>query len=306
MTLGLVVAGAGTETRVQIEYLSQIHEHATSMSRNGDALRSVAGRIETIARDEFVTVLDGIETDIDAALAFVAEDPPNPDVLPVRSLFRQALMAWDAGVTDFKNSILEAADFPNDLTVVDRIAAALAELRAGDAVYQQLVVELERDDLPDPLSPLPHVAMSPGQGGLVNMALGFSSAARSPNNTLTLRPGLRVSSIVAEPSWQVDASGDAVLQATETVTFSVVVSNMGNVESGTQELELTLTGENGDTSLSLTVEPLAPGLQITMTFEALDVEPGGSYQVTAELVAVGNDVDFADNLVTVEFTVNSD
>jgi len=306
VTLGLVVSAAGTETRIQIEYLSQIHDYAVQMSRNGEALRGVAARLETISRDEFDTVNQEILEDLAEAMAFVEEDPPVLSVIPVRSLFRQALTAWEVGVEGFYESILDASDNPDDVTALDRIAAALAEIRAGDLVYEQLLVELEREDLPSPLAPLPEVVMSPVQGGLVSQSAALASAARSENNTLTLRPGLMVSQIVADPEWQLDANGMTVLRTTETVTFSVVISNRGNVVSGTQSVILTLTGTSEVGRQIIEVEPLRPGLAVTLIFDAIAVDPGASYEVTATLQDVTEDINFNDNTITVEFTVNTD
>ncbi len=306
VVLGLVVSAAGTETRLQIEYLTEIQDHAVQMSRNGDTLDRIANRLSTISRDEFVTATNSIIGDIETALAFVEDDPPVLSVIPVRSLFRQALGSWHAGMEGFAASILDASDNPLDATVVDRIAQALADLRAGDALYLRLLGELDRDDLPDPLSPLPPVVVAPGDGGLLALANSYAVDARMDTNTLTLRPGLRVSSVISDPDWQLDTNESAVVIATETIRFSVVISNTGNVESGIQHLALVLAGQAGQESQLLEVPALRPGLAVTIEFEPFEVSPGQTYVVTATLQGVTEDLDFTDNAISVEFTVNTD
>ncbi len=303
--LGLVVSAAGVETRAQIDYLSDIHDHSVQMARNGDALSGVAERLRTIARDELVTVAQGILEDIAEARAFADADPPVDSVIPVRSLFRQALIAWEIGVEGFYVTLLEASDNPLDATVVDDIAAAIAHLRVGDAVYALLLDELERVDYPSPLTPLPGVVMSPTDDGLVVASLRYIEGARSPENTLTIRPGLAVSQLLADPEWQLDANSQVVLTASETVVFSVVLTNDGNIDSGVQVVTVNLRGVDGTVTLELTVEALVPGRQVTLVFEPIEVTPGQSYEVTASIEGEPEDWDFTDNSITVAFVVNS-
>jgi hypothetical protein len=304
VSLALVVSAGGAQTRTQIEYLATVHDHAVEMARNAEALRLAAGGLATISRDEFVIVTENILEDLADAMTFAEGEPPTPSVIPVRSLMRQALIAWSAGVEGFYQAVLGAADRPGDPTVVDDMAAALAELRAGDAIYALLLTEVEREDVPAPLSPLPEVAMSPARGGLVGLSLAYVEAARSPQNTLVLRPGLAVSQVVAEPEWQLDATGRVVMPSTAEVVFTVVMTNVGNVVSVPQLVVLTLVGGADTVLLELEVEALAPGRQVSLVFDPLPVESGQSYQVTVAIEGEADDSNPEDNAITVVFAVN--
>jgi hypothetical protein len=55
-----------------------------------------------------------------------------------------------------------------------------------------------------------------------------------------------------------------------------------------------------------TVPVLEPGEQTAIQFLDLEVEPGGIYEVIAELKVVGVDLDFEDNMREVVFSVNED
>jgi hypothetical protein len=304
VVLGLVVSASGTQTRNRIEYMSGVSDSATELAKGAEALSQITEQLHLISRVDFEAVIAGIQEDLSATAEFIAEEPPDSSLLPVRSLYRQAVNAWTRGVEGFSEAALLAADRPNDPTALDLMAAALAELRTGDGVYAELLVEMEREDMPSTLTPLPEVIMQPEEGGLVALSLDYVSAARSELNSLGLRPGLGISQIVSDPEWDVDANGQVALPSTETLTFSVVMTNTGNIASTPQELVLTMLGGPDPVSLSQEVPTLQPGRQITLLFEPVVVAPGGIYEVSAEIESIAEDLDIEDNRIAVQFTVN--
>ena len=304
--LAVIVSASGDETRAELEYMEDLQAHATEVAKSGDALREVVSRLQRIDRTEFVTVIDGIREDFAASREFIDADPPIATVLSVRAMYRQALTAWESGVNGFEASVLSAADTPEeDLTPVDTMANALAELRAGDNLYADLVVDMRRADVPDPLTEMPRVSLMPADGSLVSLSLAYVDSARSPNSELALRPGLKVSQLVSNPEWQTDASDQVVLPATESVVFSAVITNAGNVRSGDETVLLTFTGGPEQIRLTQELAPLDPNQQVTLVFEPLAVEPEGIYEVLLELVVTSEDSDLTDNEIVVQFTVSS-
>lgn len=305
VVLAVVVSAAGDDTRVEFEYLDELQTQAVELAKAGDAFREVVSRLQRIERSEFVTVINGIQEDLAVGFEFVAEEPPNESFIAIRSLYRLALTAWSNGIEGFETSVLLAADEPLNTVVVDSMAESLAQLRVGDELYADMVVEMSRDDIPQPLAPMPEVIMQPADAGLVTLSVSYVDSARSSNSGLALRPGLGLSQIVADPTWEVNPSDQAVLPATETVVFSVVVTNVGNVASATDDIVLTLVGGPETVRLQSEIAPLAPGQQTTVVFESLAVESGGLYEVTAALAISENDSNFEDNEIKVEFTVNT-
>ncbi|MGI9609046.1 MAG: hypothetical protein ACR2NL_02005, partial [Acidimicrobiia bacterium] len=200
--------------------------------------------------------------------------------------------------------LLAAADDPSNQAVTDIVANSLAELRAGDELYAALVDEIGREEVPDPVAPMPDVVMMPASGELFSLSQAYVDAARSGNNTLALVPGLSVSQLVPEPDWTVDPEGQVIVPSTESIIFSVVITNTGNVVSLVESLSLVLTGSGDPISEELEVPSLQPGAQTTLIFQPVAVEGGGVYEVTATLIVTGNDTDFDDNEITVVFTVN--
>lgn len=306
VVIALVVSSAGEETRVELDYLEGVQGQSAELARSGDALRDVVSRLQRIERNELVTVIGGIEQDLAAGLELTLPGAPIHSLIAVNALYREALETWDRGVTGFETAILNAADEPDDLGAIDAVADALAEIRAGDHAYARMVSAMGRDDVPEPLSPMPAVTLMPAEGRLLGLAAAYVDSARSDNSGLALRPGLAISQIVPEPEWQINPEGQAVMPATTTAVFSVVVSNVGNVDSDSAPLVLELIGGPEPIRLSDEVGALEPDQQTTIVFEGMAVEPGGLYEIRASLVVTGNDVSFEDNEISVEFTVNTE
>jgi hypothetical protein len=106
--------------------------------------------------------------------------------------------------------------------------------------------------------------------------------------------------------WIVDPTDQPVIPATDTVSFSVVVTNLGNVVSVAEPIDLTLSGPSDPVVLTELVPALEPGAQTTVRFEDLEVDEGASYEVVAELKVLSDDLDFEDNMLRVLFSVNED
>lgn len=302
--VAVVVASAGDETRADLDYLELVHEQATALSVGGDSLRDVVSRLTTIERTELVTVVDSIRADISEGKELTAEEVPSSELIAVNALYRQALEAWERGVSGFASGLLQAADNPSNSTVTDLVANSLAEMRSGDHLYATMVEEMEREEVPEPVAPMPFVMIMPTEGELFDLARLYVAAARSPNNEIALRPGLAVSSVIPQPEWTVDPEGQVVVPSTESIIFSVVITNSGNVVSIEELLSLSVDGGAEPFAQELPVLPLQPGQQTTVVFDPVPVQAGGVYRVIATLIVSGNDQDFDDNEITIDFTVN--
>lgn len=303
--LAVVASSAGEETRAELEYLSQMRAQAAELSKDGDTLRGVVSRLHRIDRLELVTAIDGIREDLQTGLEYVEQVPPTEDLLAVRALFREALKSWEKGMVEFASAVLTSADDPDNLTVIDVMADALAELRAGDGIYSDLQIQYEAfEGGSEPVSLLPPVVMMPAQGAIVSLSAAYIDSARNPNNGLALRPGLSLSQVIADPEWQVDPDDQAVVPATDNITFSVVVTNIGNQVSKPETVVLTLVGGPDQVDREYEIGPLNPGSQVTVAFDEIPVEPGTNYQVAVNIVATGDDIDLEDNEIRVQFEVN--
>lgn len=305
LIFAVVVTATGEETRSELEYLDEIKAQSAALARGGASIREVMPRLREIDRDEFTTVFDGVAADLAVADAFVADEPPTESLIPVWALYRQAIQAWDDGVAELSSGILQAADVPQDSTAGDTIGDGLADLRAGDNLFVDLQMEFERAEVPEPVTPLGIVLLSPGEGGLSSLSATYAAAARSSTNNLGMLPGLKVSQILTSPSWQLNIEGQPIVAATEEIMFSVVVTNVGNVESTLETVAMTLTGGVEPVRAEEEVPVLRPNGQTTIDFEPVPVEPELLYRVEVEVFVNGADGDFTDNKLLIEFTVNA-
>lgn len=308
--IAVVVTAAGEETRTELEYLEEIRSQTSSLSRSGESISEVMPRLREVGREEFTTVFDAASADLDVALAFAAEEPPVESLVPVWALYRQTVTAWEAGVDGLASWVLVAADDPDDSTVVNNVGDALADLRAGDSLYLDLKSEFQREEVPEPIAPLVDVTMSPSDSGLLSQSASYVAAARSSTNGLGLRPGLRVSQVVSDPRFQINVDGQAVVPVTETVTFSAVITNTGNVASEPETVEATLVGADDPSSdpppfAQVEVPILAPGGQTTVEFPPVEVVADTLYEVRVTLELANPDADLTDNEVRIQFTVNA-
>lgn len=306
VTIAAVVSAAGEETRLELECLESIRSQADQLAISGTSLADVMSRLDEVDRDEFTTVFDGVSSDLDEAQIFVGEEPPTDSLTPVWALYRQAVDAWDEGVRGLSSAILQAADDPDDITVINSTSDSLALLRAGDALFRDLKEEFQREEIPEPVAPPPDVSMSPADAGLVSQSTAYVAAARRSSSQLGLRPGLRVSQIISEPDWDINVEGQPVVPATETIAFSAVVTNSGNVASEPESLTMELTGGAEPVVANAEVPGLEPGEQTTVEFSPLEVIPDNLYQVRVTLELGNPDSDMTDNELRVQFTVSSE
>lgn len=308
--IAVSVTAAGEETRTELEYLEEIRSQTSALSRSGESIGEVMPRLREVGREEFTTVFEAASADLDVALAFALEEPPVESLVPVWALYRQTVTAWESGVDGLATWILVAADNPDDSTVVNEVGDALADLRAGDNLYLDLQDEFEREEVPEPIAPLAAVTMAPSDSGLLSQSTSYVAAARASTNGLGLRPGLRVSQLVSDPRFQINVDAQAVIPATETVAFSAVITNTGNVGSQPETVNATLIGADDPVSepppfAQIEVPPLAPGGQTTVEFPPVEVQPELLYEVRVSLQLANPDADLTDNEVRVQFTVNA-
>ncbi len=301
-----VVSAAGEETRVELEYMESIRTQSEELASSGMSIADVMSRIDQIDRDEFTTVFDSVDGDLNEAESFVAEEPPTESLIPVWALYRQAVTAWDDGVRGLSASILRAADHPDDVNVINGTADSLAELCNGDALFQDLKTEFEREEIPEPVSPPVDVVLCPTEEGLLSQSVSYVAAARRSTAQLGLRPGLRVSQVVSDPGWQIDVENQVVVAATETIGFTAVITNTGNVASEPESLIMELHGGAEPVVATAEVPSLQPDGQTTIEFEPLPVLPETPYTVRVALELSNPDSDPTDNAKEVMFTVDAE
>ncbi|HZD04593.1 MAG TPA: hypothetical protein VE173_06735, partial [Longimicrobiales bacterium] len=246
VAVGVLVASAGGDTRSTIAYLEDVRGSAADLELAGQSLRDLVGDLSRVDRSEFQSVVSGVDDALAGAADIAAVEPPDQALVGAATLFRLGVESWQQGITGFSSAILTAADDPNDQTAVDDLASAVVLVRAGDRIYDALIDELARSDVPSPVGPMPDVRLLPVDTPITILAPAWVEAARSEAGGLALRPSVRIEQVKTEPEWVTSADGDVVIEATDTINVMVVVSNTGNTEAEPGNLKLTMATQGAD------------------------------------------------------------
>lgn len=303
----VIVATAGSDARATIAYLEDLRSRSVELGRAGSTLSQLVGDLSRVDRSEFQSVVMGVEEALAAADEAADEESPEPALLGAATLFRLAVRSWDEGIDGFSDAILLAADDPDDEGAVDDLAAAVVLVRAGDTIYDALIEELNRDEVPSPVGAMPEVRLLPVDAPVTVVAPAWVSAARAEAGGLALRPSVRIEQVVTSPEWVTSADGSIVVQATDVLDVAVVVANAGNTqaESG-GSLELTLsTAEAEPVVLQREVPAIEATASTSVIFTDLTVTPGVSYSIQLVLTPAGPDAFSDDNRQATTFVVNA-
>jgi hypothetical protein len=298
----LVLARINEQASAAVVYLDGIRSSAENLVTAASAFSALADQIGTLGRAEFETAIDSVIKALDTAGGVVAESPERGTLVGAASLFRLTVSTWESGVRTFSQGMLRSADEGG--TGEEQIYAGLQQVAAADQLYQGVVVELARPDVPDPITPIPQLAFHPEAISPVALARLFAAAASASNSFLALRADLAVGQVTAQPEWVTDPSGDLVMVASEVVTIDVVVANRGNSSAPPQTLFLDLVGPDSEQTRTAEVPELAAGAQTTVSFPGLPVTPGLTYQLGVALQITVADGDASNDGIALRFFVN--
>jgi hypothetical protein len=235
----------------------------------------------------------------------VAAGEPPDEVAPALAVLDLALTAWRSGADEFRRLLFLAADDSAATGVTEAMVDVLVDLRGADRLYGVFVEQLADPDLPQAVLPMPGVLTIPDGFPIVGGAGAMVAAAGVDGSPLELRPALALEQVTTEPEWVLDTQGKLVVEAVETLTFKVVVSNLGNVGSAPLAVTLDLAGEDGtQESAPATVPALDPSARTTVSFGPLAVVPGMAYEVTIVLAQAAGELEVEDNTRALVFVVN--
>jgi len=132
----------------------------------------------------------------------------------------------------------------------------------------------------------------------------FTVAGSASNSLLALRADLAIGSVIADPEWVANTSGELVVRETDLITIGVVVANNGNAPAPLQSLDIELVSPEGQEIRNVEIPELNPGGQTTVTVPDLAVVPGVNYQLQVRLVLTITDADPSNNAQTFGFLIN--
>lgn len=307
VVIGVIVATAGSDARSTIAYTEDLRTSSEDVGRAGTALQDLVADLSRVDRAEFQSVVDGVESALAAAAEVAAMEAPEDSLIGATALFRLAIDSWRQGIGGFSNALLAAADDPANTEAEDELASAVVLVRTGDRIYDALVDELNRDDVPNPVAPMPEVRLLPVDAPVTVLAPAWITAARSEVSGLPLRSSVRIEQVASDPEWVTNADGAVVLRATAAVDLTVIVGNSGNTDSGEGTVGITLASSDGSEPVELDEEVpnIAAGAQTSVIFRDVTVTPGSSYTLEVRLAPGGTDIFLDDNQLSMGFVVNA-
>lgn len=306
VVIALVVATGGGDTRSTIGYLEDMQNSALELSRAGSTLNGLVEDLARVDRSEFESVVTGVTEALAQAEELAEEEAPTPELVGAAGLYRLALDRWTEGIEGVSDAILRAADDPEDETAVDELALSVLLVRAGDEIYDALLDELARDEVPAPVAEMPDVRLLPVETPVTVLAPAWVSAARSGASGLPIRPSVRIEQVMTEPEWVTSADGSVVVPIlSDTLDVIVVIANSGNTATSPGQLDLVFSGTEGEPiELTEDVPVIQAGASTTIIYAGLAVMPGSFYQVDLSLDPGGLDTFTEDNRFSTGFLVN--
>jgi hypothetical protein len=301
----LLAANVGRRASGTVSYLEAIRAETVTLAQDAGLFVDALARLRSMGRDEFITVLDNLSHDLDRAAGVVATPPEAGAIVGVASLFRLTISAWTEGVEQFRTGVLDAADRPSTAPGADLVTTGLYRLEDGDRLYEALLEELARQEVPDPITPLPSIRFVQTNVPLPIAGSTFAAAAAAEDSLIRLRADLSIEQVSSDPEWVTNPDRTLVIVNTEVMAVEVVVANKGNGPSSPLVLSLDLSGDDGTVlNDQATVPELRAGEQTVISFSDLAVRPGGLYRLEVRLQITDPDRDVENNARTVDFVIN--
>lgn len=299
----LILARINAQASAAVNYLDGMRRSAEGLVSAASTFSALDQNVVDLDRMEFETATNAVLEALAVASGAVVEPPERSSLIGAASLMRLALGTWESGVATFREGVLGLAD--QSEAGEEQIYAGLQLVLAGDEIYGDVLTELGRDDVPDPITPMPDLNFQSSSRSPVAAARLFASAASADNSLFVLRADLAVSQVTSQPVWVTDPDGDLVISAVESIAIDVVVANLGNTNAPAQILFLDLAPVDGaEVSQTLDVPELVAGSQTTVSFPALTVTPGLSYNLSVALQLTGPDGNAENDGLALSFFVN--
>jgi hypothetical protein len=299
----LLLARINAQATAAVNYLDGMRQAAETLVTSAATFSGLDQNVIDLDRIEFETATSSVLDALADASVAVVEPPQRSSLIGAASLMRLAVTTWESGVATFREGVLGLAD--GGESGEEQIYAGLQLVSAGDEIYNELLTELGREDVPDPITAMPLLLFESSTRSPVAAARLFASAAGADNSLFVLRADLAVSQVSAEPTWVTDPDGDLVVSSVDSMVIEVVVANLGNTAAPEQTLFLSLVPNEGDeTAQTAAVPPLAAGSETTVSFPALTVRPGLSYNLSVALQPSGPDGNADNDGMAIAFFVN--
>jgi hypothetical protein len=202
-----------------------------------------------------------------------------------------ATKSWNGAVTALDDSIVQILDEPKEAGGDVALQRAFAQLAVGDLAYAEFLTAaglVDTDLASHDFKPVAFASVAD------SVALDPSDIAVRLRSTYKLGERRDVSvTALTEPEPIGDRNSVPLVPHSEEFSVQAVVANEGNETEDQVSVVLDLVPSDGGddaTTISQTVAALEPGQARTLVFDAIELRPGGLYELIIS-ATVENDAD---------------
>ena len=308
VVLIVLLASRQTDQRGTVEFFGAAEEATVLQESAAQTFGQALASIGVVSRQDLTQRLETVIEKTAEAEGFitVVESVPS-DVGSSYGTMLTASTSWTTGAEEIDRVIIGIMDGEIVETAVPELQHALEVLSVGDAaygLYLQSVEDMAESVEAGPFPPIRFVDPNPedpGRFNATNLVLRIQAAyGLAPHHDVSI-------SGRTDPGAVGDRDGIPVVPFSDAIAIIALVTNEGNEpEAGVDVSLRVINVDTGDVvSRSEVVSQLEVGTSTTITFEGIEVEPGGLYQ--AKLTArINGDIDPTNNDWTMTFIWNAE
>lgn len=294
-----------TEQRGAVEFFAAADEAADLHASASSELESALESIGIIERQDLTRRLQSVSDTAAEADALLNVDAP-PTIGESYGTMTTASTSWASGSLDVNATIVAIMDGELVDGAQEQLQAALDLLRVGDVAYALFLDTLEtvppETEVPD-FSSLTYI--NPDAQALLYDAQTLVLRIQTSYD-LSPHPDVAVSgTTIPEPVGE--SGGIPVVPFSSALDIQAVVTNVGNEDESTVNVDLEIFSiDTGETvTASRTVTDLLAGASTTVTFEMVNITPGGLFQ-SKVTVTIPEDIDLENNVWDMTFIWRSE
>jgi hypothetical protein len=308
VVLIVLLASRQTDQRGTVEFFGAAEEATTLQESSAQIFDLALASIGVVSRQDLTRRLDTmVERTLEAESLITAVESVPSDVGSAYGTMLTASTSWTTGSEEIDRVVIGIMDGEIVDQAVPELQNALDVLGVGDAAYE-LYLESVRA-MPEPVlaGPFPSIRFvdpdpdDPGRYNATNLVLRLQAAyGLAPHHDVSISGS-------TDPSAVGDRDGIPVVPFSDSISIIALVTNEGNEPEVSVDVSLKLI--NVDTGDVVTRSELVPELDVgtstTVSFDGVEIEPGGLYQ--ANLTArINGDIDPANNDWTMTFIWNAE
>lgn len=300
------ITRAAGDAELTRAYLDLAFDVINTEAEVADEFAAMIANVEGFNRATLVELLQDLESET-AAMVDVLDEADPPEAMSEANLFlRIATTTWRSALSDARNGLVALADDPLDADGLAQLERGLVDMRVGDSAYAGFLSELSGVDTTLQGGPPPVVTFVPSaQEELYSP----EDLARRMFLAPSIGPvqDIAVADLRLDPSAVGEQGGLPVLAFVGQQRAEVTVANRGNISAAAIEIELSLLGNDGLLwTATQEIDLLDGGGLTTLVFSDIPVQPGNTYEITAQSLFEDDDDDDSNDSFSMLFLVNAE